>query len=124
MGQNDDTNSKKWAQKRQDDLKGFEEVSDWIHDNTRRIENEKRKMRHDPYELYNFLEVENKRLQKLDIFFSDKVSNLVTHSTTEKLCDIQQAQIDQTKSQLWNELHKEESIYLKNCRLLFDKFFS
>lgn len=107
------------------DLKGFEEVMDLIdHDRNQSEREKQRRAKHDPYELFNFLELENVRLQKLEIFFNDKVQNLTEHPTTEKLCDIQQNQIDQTRHQLWSTLHTDESIYLKNLRHLFNKVFS
>jgi F0F1-type ATP synthase gamma subunit len=107
------------------DLKGFEEVMDWVdYDNPAIDKNKQRKKKHDPYDLYNFLELENTRLQKIEIFFNDKVQNLSENPTTKKLCDIQQNQIDQTKKQLWDTLHASNSIYLKNLRLVFNKVFS
>jgi hypothetical protein len=107
------------------DLKGFEEVMDWVdYDGPATDKNKKRLKKHDPYDLYNFLELENIRLQKIEMFFNDKVQNLSENHTTEKLCDIQQNQIDQTRKQLWGTLHANNSIYLKNLRLLFNKVFS
>lgn len=112
-------------QKRGKELKGFEEVLDLINHESPRSEREKqRRSKHDPYELYNFLELENQRLQKLEIFFNDKVQNLAEHPTTEELCDIQQNQIDQMRKQLWSILHSPNSIYLKNMRLMFNKVFN
>lgn len=111
--------------KEDNDLSGFEEVMDLIDHDRKQSEREKhRRAKHDPYELFNFLELENVRLQKLEIFFNDKVQNLTENATTENLCDIQQNQIDQSRKQLWSTLHADESIYLKNLRLLFNKVFS
>lgn len=111
--------------KDENNLKGFEEVMDLIDHEINPSEREKkRRAKHDPYDLYNFLELENIRLKKLETFFNDKVQNLIEHPTTEHLCDIQQEQIDQTRKQLWSTLHADESIYLKNLRHLFNKVFS
>lgn len=113
-------------EKDKNNLHGFEEAMDLVHsNNSKKSELEKRrKDKYDPHELYNFLELENLRLQKLDIFFNDKVQNLVEHPTTEELCDIQQNQIAQTKKQLWSMLHSPKSIYLKNLRMMFNNVFS
>lgn len=111
--------------KNNDNLKGFEEVMDLAaHESYESERDKRRRSKHDPYELYNFLELENTRLQKLETLLNDKVQNLTQHPTTEHLCDIQQDQIDQTRKQLWSSLHSAESIYLKNLKLLFNNVFN
>lgn len=104
-----------------EDLKGFEEVFDLL-------EEEKEKKRsteryNNPHELLNFLEKENHRLEKIDVFFSDKATNLITNPTTESLCLAQTENIQRIQDDLWHDLKKPNSIYLKNLSHLFDKVF-
>lgn len=104
-----------------DDLRGFEEVFDLLDDERDKKRSSERYV--NPHELLNFLEKENDRLNKLDLFFSDKAPNLMTNPTTQNLCELQEENIAGIQKELWRELKKPQSIFLKNLSLLFDKVY-
>lgn len=110
------------ADKINDDLQGFEEVFDLIeNDKDKKRSNSERFV--NPHELLNFLEKENERLSKLDQFFSDKAPNLLLNPTSQNLCEIQEDNIKKIRNDIWRELKKPSSIFLKNLSHLFDKVY-
>lgn len=104
-----------------EDLQGFEEVYDLYEEEREKKRSNERY--HNPHELLNFLEKEHQRLEKIDVFFSDKATNLITHPTTESLCEVQQENIERIQDDLWHDLKKPNSIFLKNLNFLFNKVF-
>lgn len=110
------------SDKLSEDLRGFEEVFDLI-DNDKDKKKASSERYVNPHELLNFLEKENDRLAKLDQFFSDKAPNLLTNPTSQNLCELQEEQIQKIQKDLWRELKKPNSIFLKNLSLLFDKVY-
>lgn len=104
-----------------ENLQGFEEVFDLYEDEKEKKRSNERY--HNPHEILNFLEKENQRLEKIDVFFSDKATNLITHPTTENLCVAQTENIQRIQDDLWHDLKKPNSIYLKNLNLLFNNVF-
>lgn len=110
-----------------DQLQGFEHVVDLLIDENEKKEKEKtekiRAKHGDSYELYNFLELENNRLNKLDQLFSYKAHNIIHYSQIAKLKKIQQNNLIKEKRKLLEKLLTQKSPYLANLEYFFNQSF-
>lgn len=107
-------------QDKKKDLVGFEEIYDLIddkildnNDSQGKITNDKLA---DNYDLYDFLDVEFKRLQKINDILTKKLDNLKNFPQTETLINEQKAHISSIKNELLdiledpnNKIHEELS---------------
>jgi hypothetical protein len=107
------------------ELKGFEEVLDLIHEDSLVGDTGKIATKGaNPFELYNFLEKERDRLDKIDLFFREKLPNLEASSITQNLIKIQNARLKATTQELTSALMEMDSPLMKNLTLLFDKTYT
>lgn len=106
-----------------EDLRGFEEVIDlYAHD--KREKGRISDKNSDPFALFNFLERENQRLAKVDLFFREKSENYVSSKSLSQLVKIQQENLALSRSELINQLKGPYSPLMKNMKLLFNKSFT
>ncbi len=106
-----------------DDLKGFEEVID-LYSQAKREKGRVSDKNSDPFALFNFLEKENQRLAKIDLFFREKSENYVSSKSLPQLIKIQQENLALSRSELINQLKGPQSPLMKNMKLLFNKSFT
>ncbi len=110
------------------DLRGFEEVfEDYVDSENYKEQERKNLEKSSPgkqYELESFLESENARLTRLEIFLTKKISLQANFSQTEKLTLIQINKKKEMKEKLYKELNKSESIFQKNLAIFFNLHFS
>ena len=108
-------------------LKGFEDVfEDYVES-----ENYKDQERRDSerlksgeqHELQYFLEKENARLTKLEIFLTQKISLKTNFSQTDKLVLLQKEKKKELREKLSKELRKPESPFQKNLADFFNSHF-
>ncbi len=87
-----------------DEMKGFEEIMDLVVNEHEKIEIEKKQREsdkiNDSYHLYNFLEDEASRLEKLSKFFGTKINNFKNFNQTTHILKKQSQQKALTKSDL------------------------
>jgi hypothetical protein len=110
------------------DLRGFEEVfEDYVDSENYKEQERKNLEKSSPgkqYELENFLELENARLTRLEIFLTKKISLQANFSQTEKLTLTQINKKKEMKEKLYKELNKSDSIFQKNLADFFNLHFS
>jgi hypothetical protein len=110
------------------DLRGFEEVfEDYVDSENYKEQERKNLEKSSPgkqYELENFLELENARLTRLEIFLTNKISLQANFSQTEKLTLTQINKKKEMKEKLYKELNKSDSIFQKNLADFFNLHFS
>lgn len=109
------------------DMKGFEEIMDLVVDDNEKLELENKKRNddkvNDSYQLYNFLEDESNRLEKLSQFFGTKISNFKEFDQTEFIRSKQSEQKKQTKSELAEFQARKESPLNMHLGRLFNSLF-
>lgn len=110
-----------------EELRGFEDVIDIILDEEEqkeRAQTQKEIERYgDTYELYNYLESERERLEKINQFFSLKVANMQEYSQTAYLLAHQKDVRNRGRKELIEELKRENSLFIKQLNILFSKSF-
>jgi len=106
------------------DLSGFEEVLDYLIEDKRKGDRDKKNLGANPFDLFNFLEREKTRLEKVDILFRSKVPNLENNPIPLKLCDIQRERLEICRSELVKKLSERSSPLYKNLNDLFEKTYS
>lgn len=106
------------------ELSGFEEVIDFLVDEKRKVDNDKKHIGVNPFDLFNFLEKEKTRLEKIDLLFRSKVPHLENNALSKKLCDIQEERLEMSRSELTKKLSDKKSPLYKNLNDLFEKTFS
>ena len=109
-------------------LKGFEEVfDDYLKDEEKRSmerwEKEKEK-KGDQYELANFLEMEEKRIQHVETFLTKKVAQQKKFSQAEKLLRNQNERRQQILLKILPELLESNSKFKQNLSQLFNAHFT
>jgi hypothetical protein len=109
---------------KKNELSGFEEVLDLINGEKRKVENDQKQVGANPFELFNFLEREKVRLEKIDVLFRSKVPNLENNPISQKLCRIQEERLQISRMELSKKLSKKSSPLYKNLNDLFEKTFS
>jgi site-specific recombinase len=106
------------------DLSGFEEVIDYLIEDKRKGDRDKINLGANPFDLFNFLEREKTRLEKIDILFRNKVPNLENNPIPLKLCEIQKERLEISRNELVKKLSDRNSPLYKNLNDLFDKAYS
>jgi len=79
--------------------------------------------KHVDFKLYDFLEKETKRLEKLTAFFQNKLGNTLDYSQVEKLIDNEKERQEKLKNHVIGALVDEDSQFQERMEQLFDGFF-
>lgn len=108
--------------KKKKDLEGFEEILDLIGEKGPEIRDKDQQI--EDYEIYDFLEKENLRLEKLDQFFSTHLPLSKTHSQTAKLIEKEMEEIGLLREEIIDELERDESYINEFLKDLYIKAFS
>lgn len=78
------------------EIKGFEDIMDLVVNENEKLEVEKKQREsdkmNDSYHLYNYLEDESARLEKLSKFFGTKINNFKNFNQTKHILDKQNEQ--------------------------------
>ena len=110
------------------EIRGFEELfSEYLKSEEAREKEKKDResvKQSEIYELQAFLEQENERLTRLEIFFTKKLPALFNFSQAKKLFELQHDRRMVIKRKLSDELLKKESKFQKNLSQLFNSHFS
>lgn len=118
----------KFNKNKMNDIKGFEEVMDLVLDENGQIEELKKRKEleryNDTYELYNFLENEKIRLEKIDDLFSKKVPNLLIHSQTKRLIQLSKEKKAEAICDLLNKVTPENSYFNQHMDSIYNGAFS
>jgi hypothetical protein len=77
-----------------------------------------------PYQVYTFLDIEQKRLQKLHSIFSDKLSKVLKYPQIDKLLQEQQDQQDELMILLTEKIRPTGSMFNNKMRTLWEKVFT
>ncbi|OUR97151.1 hypothetical protein A9Q84_12555 [Halobacteriovorax marinus] len=109
------------------EMKGFEEIMDLVIDEEDQVEVEKKRKEiekyNDTYQLYNFLENENARLEKLALFFGKKLNNYQKFNQTNLILEKQSTKCSDSKSELIKKLVREDSHINNSLSTLFNTLF-
>lgn len=108
------------------ELRGFEEVFDLIDEGQKHGQREKDRINDrssDPYALYDFLDRENNRLERLDMMTREKIDHYVASPLVHELIERQRKDRDSSKQEIIKILKGPKSPLSKNISLLFDKTF-
>ena len=111
-----------------DEIEGLESIVDSLVDD----EEKKIRKRHnkevekygESYELYNYLEVERKRLGILDDFMSNKIPNMKQHSQTQTLVTKQEECRAKLRKELSERMVSKSSRLMKQMAYIFEKSFT
>lgn len=98
------------SDKKQRELEGFEEVLDLIDkDGSVDVKASKKEIQIEDYEIYDFLEKEVTRLQKLDQFFTVQMPLEKKYSQTKGLIQKESAELLQVKDEIIDLISKPDS---------------
>ena len=111
------------SKEQQSELKGFEEVLDLVTGEDTVLVKQKRNQVED-YEIYNFLEKEIKRLEKIDTFFREQVPILENKSAVDGMLDYERVSLDETKLEFIHLMKDKDSQFLANMDRLFASIFT
>jgi hypothetical protein len=115
------------SKEKMDEIKGFEDIMDLVLDEQEQVQAEHKKKElekyNDTYKLYNFLENEVRRLEKLSQFFGTKLKNYKKFNQTKYISTKQEKICDETKSDLAKRLTPSNSHFNKQLQSLFDSLF-
>ena len=101
-------------------MDGFEDIADMAEP----ISKSQRERNIDNFDLFNFLEYEYDRLEKLSVFFSHKLNNLKKYPQTEKLIERQTKLRDKLKVDVLQRICPSNSIFTQHLEQIFDKSFA
>ena len=105
------------------ELDGFEEVFDLFDGAEFKEGTIDPRSGDDTFELYHFLENENKRLQLLDHLYSSKISTLRRHPQSALLLKEQKAKKAQILNQLIPKVASHDSAFNEEMERLFNKAY-
>lgn len=105
------------------ELDGFEEVFDLFEGTELKEGKIDPRSGDDTFELYNFLENENKRLQLLDQLYTSKIKTLKRHPQSAKLCKEQAIKKQQLLDQLVPYVASHDSAFNEEMERLFNKAY-
>jgi len=115
------------SKNQQKDMKGFEEIMDLIIDDNEKLEVENQRRNadkaNDSYQLYNFLEDESNRLEKLSQFFGTKINNFKDFNQTDFINQKQTEQKKRIKNDLANLQSNKNSPLNMHLGRLFNSLF-
>jgi hypothetical protein len=109
--------------KQKKDLEGFEDALDLIGADGPELKKEKDHQIED-YEIYDFLEKENLRLEKLDRFFTTHIPLDKKYSQTERLIKKEQDAIGMLREDILDEIQREDNIFQEFLKGLYQKAYS
>jgi hypothetical protein len=108
-------------------LKGFEDVIDVL-----LVEQEKKEADslnidfekgHDSYTLYDFLDLERKRLAIIENFLSVKIPNMKAHNQFKILLKSQEDRRFLLRDEVIKRINTENSSFITQMRMIFDQSF-
>lgn len=105
------------------DLEGFEDALDLIADKTTEVKNEK-DIQIEDYEIFDFLEKEILRLEKIDHFFTTHLPIDKRYSQTQKLIEKEHSEAALLREELAEKMAREDSGLNQFISNLFAKAFS
>lgn len=104
-------------------LDGFEEVFDLFEGAEFKEGSIDPRSGDDNFELYNFLENENKRLQLLDQLYSTKIKTLIRHPQSKNLAKEQAQKREQLLNQLVPLVASHDSAFNEEMERVFNKAY-
>jgi tRNA uridine 5-carbamoylmethylation protein Kti12 len=110
------------SKKQMNDLQGFEEIVDLVTGEKTELIQPRRNDNED-YELFNYLEKEIKRLEKIDHYFRHSLEVVNRHSQTKALLDHELTDLDRVKQAFINEVTSDKSQFLANMDAMFTSVF-
>lgn len=109
--------------KKRKDLEGFEEALDLIGEKGSKVRNEK-DLQIEDYEIFDFLEKEILRLEKIDNFFTTHLPIDKRYSQTNKLIEKEHSEVALLREELVEKLSREGSELDQFMANLYAKAFS
>ncbi|MCR9205880.1 MAG: hypothetical protein NXH75_14950 [Halobacteriovoraceae bacterium] len=109
--------------KQKKELEGFEDALDLIGADGPEIKQQKDHQIED-YEIYDFLEKENLRLEKLDHFFTTHIPLDRKYSQTEKLINKEKEVIGMLREDILDEIQREDNIFQDFMKSMYQKAYS
>jgi hypothetical protein len=110
-----------------DKLKGFEDVIDVFLQEQEQKDSESCNISfdkgHDNYSLYDFLDLERKRLSKIESFLSVKIPNIKTHNQSKIILKNQQDRKFQLREEVIKRIKTNNSSFVTQMRMIFDQSF-
>ena len=124
----DSTPSKiKLPEKKMKELHGFEDVIDgFMVEQEQKVSDKSKKefdKGHDNYSIYDFLDLERKRLSQLETFFRLKLPNMKQNNQLDVLLKSQRDKRFLLKDDLIKRIKVENSNFIIQMRQLFDQSF-
>jgi hypothetical protein len=107
-----------------DDLKGFEEVLDLVGMDPAKAQKNINEGQIEDYEIYDFLEKENIRLEKLDRFFNTQIPIEKKYGQTRKLIKKEIGEVNLIKDELTMKLMHPQSDFQNFLTELYKKAFN
>jgi|GEM_PF-1746948 len=95
--------------KKRKELEGFEEALDLIGESGTEIRNQNKETQIEDYEIYDFLEKEIVRLEKLDQFFTTQIPLDRKYSQSQKLLEKERDATAMIKEELIEKLLRSDS---------------
>lgn len=120
----DTKNKKAIPPHKSQDLKGFEEVMDLVGIDARKSSKNVKDNQIEDYEIYDFLEKENLRLEKIDRFFSTQIPLEKQYSQTKKLIKKEIGEVNMIKDELTMKMMSSQSDFHQFIQDLFSKTFN
>ena len=78
---------------------------------------------HDNYTLYDFLDLEQKRLTMIESFLSVKVPNMKLHNQSKVILKIQEEKLIQQRDNIIKRIKTNNSSFITQMRMIFDQSF-
>lgn len=116
-------NVKKISSDRMKELSGFEEVFDLFEGTEFKEGAIDPRSGDDTFELYNFLENENTRLQLLDHLYSSKIKILSKHPQSKKLIEEQRQKKQLILNQLVPKVSSHDSAFNEEMERIFNNAY-
>ena len=102
------------------DLQGFDEIVDLI---TEDQQSKPTRIQVEDYEVFNYLEKELQRLEKLDNFFRNQIPLLDEKPQTKNLLDLERLELDRVKQMFLKKVSAPDSQFLNNMDIMFQTVF-
>jgi hypothetical protein len=113
--------------KKMKDLKGFQDVIDVFLLEQEKKESESATVEfekgHDNYSLYDFLDLEQKRLLTIENFLRIKIPNMKAHNQTQILVKKQEDRRFILREEIIKRISAENSSFITQMRMIFDQSF-
>ncbi len=76
------------------------------------------------YQVYTFLDLEQKRLEKIQSLFSEKLNKVLRYPQIERLLQDQEEQQEDLLILITEKIRPSESIFNQKMKILWEKVFS